>query len=152
LPEAAEPGTVPQDKPDAGLGRFIGYNLKRAHSVVQADLAGVLAGFDLRAVSYSALTVIVGQPGISQSELAEALRIERSNLVQLIDELSARGLLTRAPVKGDRRRHALMPTAEGIALAGQATGAVAEHEDRIFAGLTPAERAALIGLLQRVWT
>ena len=139
------------EDPDADLSQFIGYNLKRALSVVQADLAQVLGGFGLRAVSYSALLVVVRTPGISQSDLADALRIEKSNLVQLIDELATRGLLTRAPVPGDRRRHALIPTEPGIALTETANCAVREHEDRVFAALSQTERAALIAMLRRVW-
>lgn len=140
------------EDPDADLSQFIGYNLKRALSVVQADLAQVLGGFGLRAVSYSALLVIVRRPRISQSDLADALRIEKSNLVQLIDELGTRGLVTRAPVPGDRRRHALIPTDAGIALTETATRAVRAHEERVFAALSQAERKDLIGLLRRVWT
>ena len=39
------------EDPDAGLSQFMGYNMKRALSVVQADLTPVLAEFGLRAVS-----------------------------------------------------------------------------------------------------
>lgn len=139
------------ENPDAGLSQFIGYNLKRALSVVQADLAHVLAAFGLRAVSYSALLVIVRTPGISQSDLADALRIEKSNLVQLIDDLAGRGLVTRSPVPGDRRRHALIPAEAGIALAEAATRAVQAHEDKVFGALSLVERATLVHLLRRVW-
>jgi DNA-binding MarR family transcriptional regulator len=139
------------EHPDAGLSQFIGYNLKRALSVVQADLSQVLAEFGLRAVSYSALMVIVRTPGISQSDLADALRIEKSNLVQLIDELAGRGLVTRGPVPGDRRRYALIPAEAGIELTKSATRAVKAHEDRMFAALSHTERAALIAMLRRVW-
>jgi DNA-binding MarR family transcriptional regulator len=139
------------EDPDAGLSQFIGYNMKRALSVVQADLAHVLAEFGLRAVSYSALVVIVRSPGISQSDLADALRIEKSNLVQLIDELANRGLVTRGPVPGDRRRYALLPAETGVALTAEATRAVEAHEERVFAALDRTERAALIALLRRVW-
>jgi DNA-binding MarR family transcriptional regulator len=139
------------DNLDAGVSQFIGYNMKRALTVVQADLAQVLAEFGLRAVSYSALLVIVRTPGISQSDLADALRIEKSNLVQLIDELANRGLVTREPVPGDRRRHALIPAEAGIALAEAATRAVQAHEDRVFGELSMLERATLVQLLRRVW-
>lgn len=139
------------ENPDAGVSQFIGYNMKRALTVVQADLAHVLAEFGLRAVSYSALLVIVRTPGVSQSDLADALRIEKSNLVQLIDDLAGRGLVARSPVPGDRRRHALIPAEAGIALAEAATRAVQAHEDRVFATLSMVERATLVALLRRVW-
>lgn len=140
-----------QDAPtDGRLSAFLGYNLKRALSVVQADLAQALAQFQLRATSFSALLIVVERPGINQTELAEALMIERSNLVQIIDSLAGRGLIERTPFPGDRRRHALMPTAEGEKLAEQARAVVSDHEDRVFGMLTPRERTDLHRLLTKV--
>lgn len=139
------------DDPEAELSHLTGYNLKRASAVVQADLAGVLTGFGLRAVTYSALRIIVRRPGISQSDVADALGIEKSNLVQLIDDLAGRGLLTRAPVPGDRRRHALMPTDAATRLIEDADGAVAAHEQAVFARLGADEQRELNRLLRLVW-
>lgn len=136
--------------PDVQLEGYLGYNMKRVVSLVQGDLAQVLGAFDLRAVSFSALVVVVHNPGINQTQLADVLKIERSNIVQLIDELSARGLLARTPVVGDRRRHALMATTAGQALAASAAAAVAEHERRVFAMLDAAEIEALLALLQKI--
>lgn len=135
---------------DTDLTRFIGYNLKRALSLVQADLAQVLAALELRAVSFSALSIVVRNPGINQTQLAEALKIERSNLVQLIDELAGRGLLARTPVAGDRRRYALMPTTAGMALCAHAEAAVAAHETRVFSMLNAGEKETLLALLRKI--
>jgi DNA-binding MarR family transcriptional regulator len=134
---------------DRHLSDFIGYAMKRALSIVQADFARTLAEHDLRAVSFSALSIIVGEPGLTQSQLADALQIERSNLVTIIDELAGRKLIIRAPVAHDRRRHALMPTAAGTQLAKEAKASAASHERRIFAGLTEGEQAELHRLLQK---
>jgi DNA-binding MarR family transcriptional regulator len=137
------------DAVDGILTGFIGYNLKRALSIVQSDLAQVLAGHDLRTVSFSALSIVVGRPGLTQTQLAEALQIERSNLVTIIDELAGRNLILRAPVAHDRRRHALMPTPAGKKLAAAVQASVVDHERRLFAGLTPAERAELQRILHK---
>jgi DNA-binding MarR family transcriptional regulator len=134
---------------DRHLSDFIGYAMKRALSIIQADFARVLAEYDLRAVSFSALSIIVGEPGLTQTQLADALQIERSNLVTLIDELAGRGLIVRAPVAQDRRRHALMPTTAGQKLAAKAKATAAEHEDRIFACLSAEEKAELQRILRK---
>ncbi len=134
---------------DRHLSDFIGYAMKRALSIVQADFARTLAEHDLRAVSFSALSIIVGEPGLTQSQLADALQIERSNLVTIIDELAGRKLIIRAPVAHDRRRHALMPTAMGEQLARTAKASASEHERKIFACLTPDEQAELHRILQK---
>jgi len=141
-----EPGEVELDR---HLSGFIGYAMKRAQSIVQADFARVLAEHELRAVSFSALTLIVGDPGMTQTQLADALQIERSNLVTIIDELAGRNLIVRAPVARDRRRHALMPTAKGRQLAAAARATAQEHERRLFACLTADERTELQRILQK---
>lgn len=135
---------------DDALSGLIGYNMKRLMSLVSADLARVLAAFDLRMLPFSALSVIVRQPGISQTELAGVLSIERSNLVQIIDDLAGRDFITRAPVAGDRRRNALMPTKAGSKMADVAQKAVFDHEARLFGVLSDTERDALLAMLIKV--
>jgi DNA-binding MarR family transcriptional regulator len=134
---------------DSELTEFLGYSLKRALSIVYADLGRVLSEFDLRAVSFSALSVVVSQPGLTQTQLAEILQIERSNLVTIIDELACRNLILRAPVAHDRRRHAMMPTPAGKKLAATVHTRVRAHEDEVFAGITLAERAELQRILNK---
>lgn len=137
------------DSIDHRLADFTGYSLKRATSIVLADLAEVLKSHDLRAVSFSALSIIVEQPGLTQTQLADALQIERSNLVTILDALSQRKLIVRARVPHDRRRHALMPTAAGMDLAHAVRRDVMAHEDRLFAALTPEELADLRRILRK---
>jgi DNA-binding MarR family transcriptional regulator len=134
---------------DSHLSGYIGYGMKRALSIVQADLARVLAEYGLRAVSFSALSIIVAEPGLTQTRLADALQVERSNLVTIIDELAGRDLIIRAPVPADRRRHALMPTATGRKLAAAAQASVADHERKLFACLSAAEQADLHRILNK---
>lgn len=134
---------------DQPLQGFIGYNMKRALSIIQADLARVLAGYDLRAVSFSALSIVVSDPGLTQTQLADALQIERSNLVTILDELAGRNLIIRAPVAHDRRRHALMPTAAGKKLQADAQAEVRAHEEALFGAITPAEQAELQRILHK---
>ncbi|WP_371037421.1 MULTISPECIES: MarR family winged helix-turn-helix transcriptional regulator [unclassified Rhodosalinus] len=135
---------------DAGLRVFIGYHMRRAMAALQADLADTLAPFGLRMIPFSVLVLIVDNPGLRPSQIAEALAIERSNLVSLIDGLAREGLVVRQPVAGDRRAHALSATARGAALCARARAAVAQHDARMSAGLDETTRTRLIGFLNRV--
>jgi len=135
---------------DETLRRFIGYNMKRAFNVVQADLADTLKRFDLRMVTYSALVLIVDNPGLSQSQLAAAMDIERPNLVVIVDELEQRGLITRERVPTDRRLYALKATITGRRLCEKALAANAANEARLFAGLEENQRAVLHEALRSV--
>lgn len=138
--------------PDATLRGFSGYNMKRAFNAIQADVNRALAPLGLRMLTFSALVVVVDNPGLRQSQLAGVLSIERPNLVLVVDELERAGLITRDPAPTDRRAYALNPTAEGRALCDRALAAVRDHDDRMTGGLSEEERAALIRALQRIET
>lgn len=135
---------------DASLRRFCGYGLKRAFNTVRADVNATLAPMGLRMLSFSALTVIGDNPGLRQSQLAGVLSIERPNLVNVLDELEQRGLITRDRVPSDRRAYALRLTGTGKSLYDRAAGAVEAHDGRMTKGLNRAERRALTDALSRI--
>lgn len=135
---------------DETLRRFLGYHMKRAFNVVQADLAQTLKPFDLRMLTHTALVLIVDNPGLSQTQLAAAMDIERANLVVIIDELERRDLITRDRVPTDRRTYALKATLSGRRLCEKAVAAVLSHEARLFAKVDDETRDALISALSAV--
>lgn len=135
---------------DATLRAFSGYVMKRAFNAIQADVNAALAPFDLRMGTFSTLVMIVDNPGLRQSQLADVLAIEPPNLVLVIDELERRGLITRERAVDDRRAYALLVTLAGRRLHDAALAAVKAHEARMTAGLTDAERAQLIRALRRI--
>jgi DNA-binding MarR family transcriptional regulator len=135
---------------DARLEQFTGYLMKRAFNVVQSDLARVLEPFGLRMLSFSTLMVVIDNPDITQTQLAQALSVERSNIVVVLDVLEEAGLLNRNPVPRNRRAYALRATLAGQRLAEKASKAVAEHEARLFGVLSAGEHAVLREALGRL--
>lgn len=135
---------------DITLRQFVGYNVKRAYMVMQPASQAALAGLDLRIPSFSCLAVIVRNPGIAPSVLAEHLKIERSNIVVIIDELETRDLISRTQSSTDRRRHALTATIRGRQLHDRAIAALHQAEERQLARLDAAERAQLVALLNKI--
>lgn len=149
------PGETPDEGSDSHaedivLGNMIGYRLKRAYMQIQPVAQRMLAEDDLRVVSFSCLSVIVENPEIVQSELAEVLRMERSNLVVIIDELEERGLITRRKVPTDRRRYALTATLRGRRLRDRAAKRIRMAEDAVLGRLDEDDRAHLIAVLKRL--
>lgn len=128
---------------DTVLGTLIGYRLKRAYMRIQPEAQRVLAENGLRVVSFSCLSIIADNPGIVQAELADALQMERSNLVVIIDELEERGLITRERVPTDRRRYALTATLPGRHLRDTLANKVRQAEEAVFGRLSKEDRAFL---------
>lgn len=150
MKKAPRPSAPPTKVSDDTLRQFIGYHMKRAFNVIQADLVEVLRRYDLRMVTYTALVLIVDNPGLSQSQLATAMDIERPNLVVIIDELEQRGLITRERVPTDRRLYALKATLAGRRLCDKAVATVVAHEARLFAEIDEDQRRVLHQALSHI--
>ena len=99
---------------------------------------------------FGVLTVINNNPGLSQTQLGNALGIDRSTVVAVIDRLEARGLVTRAVSPSDRRSHALRLSDEGARLLPRLEDLVRSHERHIARDLSADEKQRLIQLLDRI--
>ena len=138
------------DRMTSDLEDLIGYNLKRAYVIVQTDFRKALGDDGMSARVFSALSLSVRYPNITQSELARMMGIERSGLVAIVDELEAKKYLQRAPVPGDRRVQALVPTEAGRAAYKDAIKTVRAHEARLFADMSATEKETLLSLLKKI--
>lgn len=146
----AEPARNDEEADEGALRELVGYNIKRAYLVLHSDAQAVLAALELRVLSFSCLSVIARNPGIAPSELAERLKMERSNVVVLIDELETRELVSRTQSKTDRRRFALKVTVGGRRLHAAALEALHNSEARLLGGLTKEEQALLVSMMRRI--
>lgn len=132
------------------LPELVGYHLRRAQVAVFADFAASIGRHGLTPGQFGVLELIRANEGLNQSELGQAMGVDRSTVVAVIDRLEGRGLVERAPAPGDRRAHALRLTEAGGALLARLEPLVRGHEARLLAGIPRAERAGLVRLLGRI--
>jgi DNA-binding MarR family transcriptional regulator len=136
--DAAGTSTTPHSKQNHAaktamgpLADHLGYLLRRAQLAVFKDFFVTFERLDISPVQYSILTVIQQNPGLSQSQVAEALGIKRTNFVAMLDTLEGRDLARRAATERDRRSYALFLTADGEALMRKLRMLASEHEQRL---------------------
>lgn len=142
---------MPEPEIDRGrLPRLLGYRLRLAQLAVFADFARSCGALGVTPGVYGVLELLARNPGLSQSALAQALRLDRSSLVPVVDRLEDLGWARRAEVPGDRRRYGLGLTAAGRRVLAAATARVLRHERRIAALLTEREAKQLAALLARI--
>ncbi|HZQ48689.1 MAG TPA: MarR family transcriptional regulator [Candidatus Dormibacteraeota bacterium] len=95
------------------------------------------------------LNILAAGP-ISQHDLGDQLGIDRTTMVELIDDLEKQRAVVRRRNPADRRSYALSLTPSGKALQKKAATAFDEVTDEVFDGLKPAERKVLGDMLRRV--
>jgi DNA-binding MarR family transcriptional regulator len=132
------------------LPTLLGYHLRRAQVAVFQHFAQVMGTADITPGQFGVLTVIDANPGISQTRLGNALGIDRSTVVAVIDRLEGLGLVVRAASPHDRRSHALRLAEHGTATLRRLEDLVRAHERHIARDLSAAEQAQLLALLKRI--
>jgi DNA-binding MarR family transcriptional regulator len=96
------------------------------------------------------LRLMARRPGLSQQELAAALRMHASRLVGILDDLQQLRLIERRASSQDRRLYALHLTPEGEQSLAAIGNAAREHSRDLLASLSEEERATLTILLERI--
>ena len=149
---------IAKNSPDQGAEDFdydllpglIGYNLRKAQAAAFQNFTESLKGCDITPGQFGVLVLIEANSGLNQTRLGNALGIDSSTVVAVIDRLEGRDLVDRKPAPSDRRSYALHLTEQGRALLHQARDLVVAHETRIAKNLNAVEQAQLIELLSRI--
>jgi DNA-binding MarR family transcriptional regulator len=126
----------------------IGFLLAKSHLRVHNRANEALEPLGLTVKHYGLLTVIVHEGPIPQGRLGEIMRIDRTTMVALIDDLERDGHVDRTRNPDDRRAYALAATAGGKRLQRSAATAMKEVQNEALSPLTAAERRELQRMLR----
>ncbi|MFG3138883.1 MarR family winged helix-turn-helix transcriptional regulator [Streptomyces sp. NPDC048211] len=124
--------------------------MSRTGKAARSRLADRLADRGLRLRHMAVLAALVDFGPHVQRQLAARLTIDRSDMVKLIDDLVAAGLVERARDVADRRRVTVTVSPAGRALLDRLQADAAAVQEEILAPLNARERARLAALLTRV--
>ena len=126
-----------------------GLLLAKLGKVIERWFTEALKPSELNPKHVGVLFQVRAQP-CSQQGLIEAVGVDPSKLVGLLNDLEDEGLIVRRRDPADRRRHIVELSKEGRAQIAAAERAIAKVEQKLFAGIDDAEREQLLGLLAKV--
>ncbi len=121
------------------LDSLFGFRLRLAQVKLFHHFRDALESFAITPGQAGLLILIRDNPGISQSDLARAVRVERATLGQTIESLVERRLVERRRNARDRRAYALHLSEDGAAFMARLLPAIKAHEAAVSGNLTPAE-------------
>ncbi len=163
------PGTG-QDTRTPGLARRLGALLYAASEAVQLVADQALEPFGIGVRHFTLLTFLTheavaevdpihkaltgrspsGATALSQQAIGEALRIDRTTMVALVDDLEQLGLVRRERNPADRRAYMIRLTSEGADLQRRAEEALNGEAEKFFQPLSENERVGLRDQLVRL--
>jgi DNA-binding MarR family transcriptional regulator len=151
---ASDPQSRTQTSPQRGLQsceleEAVGFWLRLAQQKDLRLFGQALEGEGVTQVTYSMLLLIAENPGCRQADLAAVLRIRQPNLVEPIEALIGRGLVSRRPDPADRRAQVLELTAQGQAVVKRLRQAHGRLINAYRAALGEENYDQLVNLLRR---
>ncbi len=123
--------------------------LRLARVFQKVDRASVthLRAWGLSVAQFDVLAQVGAAEGMTQQELAQSLLVTKGNVTQLLDRMEASGWIRRCQ---EGRCNRLVLTDEGRRLYADVAPAQEDLITRLFATLSPEERAALLATLRRL--
>jgi DNA-binding MarR family transcriptional regulator len=143
---------IRQKKPFRSVSQEAVLGILRTADVVRRFLARVLEPYDVTPQQYNVLRILrgAGDEGLPTLTIGERMLEDSPGVTRLIDRLIAKGLVTRARSKEDRRQVLCRIAPLGLDLLAQMDGVVDAQDDTALGMLTPDEQKELIRLLDQI--
>ncbi|MCO6188553.1 MarR family winged helix-turn-helix transcriptional regulator [Rhizobium sp. L1K21] len=136
---------------DAGAQEnSVGYKLRLAQIMAYQAFEAQVAGFGSAPRYLGLLCVIQANPGQPQSRLAEAVALQRSSLVPILDRLEREGVLERRATENDRRSNTVWLTEHGQQILRGLLEEAERHEETLSQDMSTEERDELLRSLDKI--
>jgi DNA-binding MarR family transcriptional regulator len=144
--------TPAADDPNEAARRTFGWTLHDVFRLFQRSWNQRLraSGTGISPAQCRVLTTLYVQDGLTQTELADEIEMEKAPLGRLLDRLEELGFITRRPDPSDRRVRRVYQTEKSEALDEPMWGAARGMFDTALQGLTQEELETLLSLLDRL--
>ena len=146
-------GTKPpgsRETADFDLHSFFPYLVRIYYRAVSSSITDIYASRYGLSVSEWRTMAVLGTDRISATDIVARSSMNKVNVSRAINGLREAGYLRREIDDSDRRRAVLRLTDDGLDVLRTLIPLVREREAQLLSGLTDAERAALVRLMEKV--
>ncbi|SDG32806.1 DNA-binding transcriptional regulator, MarR family [Sinosporangium album] len=134
----------------AGLETDVGWLLGQTFHAYNTTTQRVMAEFPAAHRGYMLVSAAVHESARNQIEMARQLGVDRSVMVNLVDELEREGLVERRPDPTDRRNRLIAATEQGRERLACSLAAIRRAEEELLAPLEEHEKRAFREMLRRI--
>ena len=134
----------------AELEALTTYWLRRASKRLSQAHALAADRLHLKPYEFAALLLIARNPGITSSQLSDALGMRRPNFVRVLRDLESAGLVARCLHADDGRASALHATTQGSEQVSRLSPVLRQVEAESLGRLSSRESASLLELLRKL--
>ncbi|MDP3677342.1 MAG: MarR family transcriptional regulator [Novosphingobium sp.] len=145
--------TTPHVAGDEDIGEIrniVGFHIRLAHGAVYRHFTETFSDLDLTQKQVSVLWLVDDHPDISQTDLAQRMRMDRATTMAIVNRLEAKDYLRRGKSPSDGRKQTLNLTDRGREALSVAKDAIAAHERWLKSRFSDREVETLIELLTRI--
>jgi DNA-binding MarR family transcriptional regulator len=145
--------TTPHVEGDEDIGAIrdiVGFHIRLAHGAVYRHFTETFADLELTQKQVSVLWLVDDHPDISQTDLAQRMRMDRATTMAIVNRLQARSYLVRGQSANDGRKQTLNLTDAGRKALIVAKEAIAEHERWLKSRFSDREVEQFIEMLARI--
>lgn len=132
------------------LCNHLGFVMAKAFQELHARYERETHSYGIVPRHLGVLLLTTRRGAMRQSEIADALRLDRTTVTYLVDDLETRGWVQRAPDPDDRRAHAVSVTQDGEKVLEELRPHVQAAEQGFLHPLSETEQNQLRALLARL--
>ncbi len=140
------------ERTPAALRESTGFLVTRAHQRAHREFLAALQPLEIEPRHYGSMRVLRVVGPVTQGQLAALLDVSPATVVQMVDHLEQRGLLTRQRDSADRRVYRLHLTEQGEGALEQATTTAGGVQESWVGGPRSRDRRDLVRLLTLLLT
>lgn len=149
-PEGMQEGKQKQPLNLTALRQTSGFMIRLLQIQIFEEFFEYFSAADFSPAEHSALILIRDNPSVTQSEVADALRIQLPNLVKILSRLETKGHIKRKRSSRDKRAVELTLTARGKQVAAQASDMGDDFNRLVLAPLGEKEQSQFLSMLNRL--